>query len=329
MRVMMGRWALGTAVVLAICAVAFPAAAEEAAPSDDKVAAVNGTVISKADLEKEVGRLQWQYSMMGKPAGESEMAEMRKEALEKLIENELLYQESKRQDIKVDEAEIERHVATMRKRFPTEAEFEAALEKMNISVDELTSQFTRGRAIQQLIEGQVADKVTVSEEEEKTFYDSNPELFMQPEQVKASHILIKVEPDADESKKAEAREELEEISQKLEAGEDFAELAKEFSQGPSGPGGGDLGYFGHGQMVKPFEEAAFALEPGAVSDIVETRFGYHLIKVVDKRGGDKAAYEDIKDRLAQYLKQQKLQEEVELYVKKLKEEAEVERFVTQ
>jgi peptidyl-prolyl cis-trans isomerase C len=200
---------------------------------------------------------------------------------------------------------------------------------MNISVDELTSQFTRGRAIQQLIEGQVADKVTVSEEEEKTFYDSNPELFMQPEQVKASHILIKVEPDADESKKAEAREELEEISQKLEAGEDFAELAKEFSQGPSGPGGGDLGYFGHGQMVKPFEEAAFALESGAVSDIVETRFGCHLIKVVDKRGGDKAAYEDIKDRLAQYLKQQKLQEEVELYVKKLKEEAEVERFVTQ
>ena len=106
-------------------------------------------------------------------------------------------------------------------------------------------------------------------------------------------------------------------------------MAKEFSQGPSGPGGGDLGYFGHGQMVKPFEEAAFALESGAVSDIVETKFGYHLIKVVDKRGGDKAAYEDIKDRLAQYLKQQKLQEEVELYVKKLKEEAEVERFVTQ
>jgi peptidyl-prolyl cis-trans isomerase C len=267
--------------------------------------------------------------MMGKPAGESEMAEMRKAALEKLIENELLYQESKRQDIKVDEAEIERHVATMRERFPTEAEFEAALEKMNVSVDQLTSQYARGRAVQQLIEGQVAGNITVSEEEEKSFYDSNPELFMQPEQVKASHILIKVEPDADESKKAEAREELEKISQKLEAGEDFAELAKEFSQGPSGPGGGDLGYFAHGQMVKPFEEAAFALEPGAVSDIVETRFGYHLIKVVDKRGGDKAAYEDVKDRLAQYLKQQKLQEEVELYVKKLKEEAEVERFVTQ
>ncbi len=329
MRAIKGRWVLGTAVVLALCAVAFPAAAEEAASSDDKVAAVNGTVISKADLEKEVGRLQWQYSMMGKPAGESEMAEMRKEALEKLIENELLYQESKRQDIKVDEAEIERHVATMKKPFPTEAEFEAALEKMNVSVDQLTSQYTRGRAVQQLIEGQVADKVTVSEEEEKSFYDSNPELFMQPEQVKASHILIKVESDADESKKAEAREEIEEISQKLEAGEDFAELAKEFSQGPSGPGGGDLGYFAHGQMVKPFEEAAFALESGAVSDIVETRFGYHLIKVADKRGGDKAAYEDIKDRLAQYLKQQKLQEEVELYVKKLKEEAEVERFVTQ
>jgi len=329
MRAMMGRWGLVAAVVLAICAVAFPAAAEEAAPSDDKVAAVNGTVISKADLEKEVGRLQWQYSMMGKPAGESEMAEMRKAALEKLIENELLYQESKKQDIKVDETEIEKHMATLRKRFPTEAEFQAALEKMSLSMDELASQFTRGKAVKQLIESQVADKVAVSEEEGKSFYESNPDLFKQPEQVKASHILIKVEPGADESQKAEARQELQKISKKLEAGEDFADLAKEFSQGPSGPGGGDLGYFGRGQMVKPFEEAAFALEPGGVSDIVETRFGYHLIKVVDKRGGDKPAYEDVKDRLAQYLKQQKLREEVDLFVKKLKEEAEVERFVTQ
>jgi len=122
---------------------------------------------------------------------------------------------------------------------------------------------------------------------------------------------------------------IEKIQQKLRQGEDFAALAKEFSQCPSGSKGGDLGYFAQGQMAKPFEDAAFALMPGEISDVVETTFGYHLIKVNDKTPETVLAFDDIKDGLKRYLTQQKVQQEVVLYVQKLKEQATVERYLTE
>ena len=126
-----------------------------------------------------------------------------------------------------------------------------------------------------------------------------------------------------------ARKKIEKIQQKLQQGEDFAALAKEFSQGPSSFKGGDLGYFGRGQMVKSFEKAAFGLMPGDASDIIETRFGYHLIKVIERKPETLIAFEDIKDRLGQYLMQEKVRREVSSYVQKLKEKAKVERLLTE
>jgi peptidyl-prolyl cis-trans isomerase C len=118
------------------------------------------------------------------------------------------------------------------------------------------------------------------------------------------------------------------IRRRLLKGEDFVTLAREFSEGPSKVKGGDLGYFGRGQMVKPFEDAAFALKIGELSDVVETRFGYHLIKVTGKNPETTIAYVDIKVRLQQYLKDEKVQQEVTVYVEELKTKAKVERFLT-
>ena len=106
-------------------------------------------------------------------------------------------------------------------------------------------------------------------------------------------------------------------------------LAREYSEGPSSVKGGDLGYFGRGQMVKPFEDVAFALEIGELSDVVETRFGYHLIKVTGKKPETVIAYADIKERLQQYLKDEKVQQEVNAYVEDLKTKAKVEKFLTE
>jgi peptidyl-prolyl cis-trans isomerase C len=104
-------------------------------------------------------------------------------------------------------------------------------------------------------------------------------------------------------------------------------MAKQHSQGPSNVKGGDLGYFGKGQMVKPFEEVAFKLAAGEVSDIVETRFGYHLIKVVDRKASKKAVYTDQKQKIMAKMKNERIQKEVNTFITKLRKEAKIENLI--
>jgi peptidyl-prolyl cis-trans isomerase C len=129
---------------------------------------------------------------------------------------------------------------------------------------------------------------------------------------------------ADAAQKASAKKTLQDIKARLAKGEDFAALAKEFSQDSSSANNGDLGYFRRGQMVKPFEDAAFSLKPNEVSDIVETQFGYHLIKVYDKKPESVIAYDDVKDRIAEQIRQDKLKQEVMEYIQELRKSAKIE-----
>ncbi|MBW2645900.1 MAG: peptidylprolyl isomerase [Deltaproteobacteria bacterium] len=317
---------LVTALALVSFASQTPAAQKQ--PSKDAVAVVNGSVISRAEFDAEIGRVQQRFSSMGQPLSSTRLSEIKNEILENFIGRELLYRASQENGIKADEAAVNEQLTELKKRFPSEVEFKKALGEMNLSEAMMKSQLERNVAIKEFIEKQFVQKITISDKESKAHYKSNPDLFKQPEQVQASHILIKIDPQADESQKAEARKKIEQIQKRLQKGEDFAALAKEFSQCPSNAKGGDLGYFGRGQMVPPFEKTAFALKPGTVSDIVETQFGYHLIKVTDKKVATTIPYKDVKEKLDQHLKQEKIQKEVTLYVEKLKEKAKVERFPT-
>jgi peptidyl-prolyl cis-trans isomerase C len=181
--------------------------------------------------------------------------------------------------------------------------------------------------IQTLLDQEIISKIKIKEDEAKAFFDANSAQFDQKEKVRARHILMKVEKSADEKTKAQARKKLVDIQKKIMSGEDFAEMAKQHSQGPSNVKGGDLGYFGKGQMVKPFEEAAFQLAAGEVSDIVETRFGYHLIKVVDRKAPKKAVYADQKQKIMGKLKNERIQKEVNTFITKLRKEAKIENLI--
>jgi peptidyl-prolyl cis-trans isomerase C len=301
--------------------------AEEKKTNSDRVAVVNGVNIASKDFNQALNYYLQMVAQRGQQIPESQMPEIKNAILENLIITELLFQESKQKGIQVNAEDVTKQLQSIKQQVPSEAEFKKLLGENQITESDLRLQIERDMAIQQLINNEVAQKVMISDEESKTYYDTHPQSFVQPEQVRASHILIKVDADATEAQKTEARKKITAIQQKLKKGEDFASLAENYSEDTTSKKGGDLGYFGRGQMVEPFEEAAFSLKPNEISDIVETQYGYHLIKVVDKKPEAKLTYAEVKDRLDQYLKQQKLQSAEKLYIDNLRKNAAVEKFL--
>ena len=164
---------------------------------------------------------------------------------------------------------------------------------------------------------EVAKKVSVSEDAMKSYYDENKEEFKTPEMVRVRHILIKVEAGASEDDKKNAHKNIEDILNKINSGEDFAQLASELSDDTiTKPKGGDLGFVPRGRLVKSFEDVAFTLKPGEVSEIVETPFGYHLIKIDEKKDAGVESFDAVKARLAQKMHQEQVQKELTEFVEK-------------
>jgi peptidyl-prolyl cis-trans isomerase C len=287
------------------------------------VAVVNDVPITEADVNMETKRILFQAQAMQKPIDESMMANMKEKVIESLINRELLYQQSKAKGITSDAADIDNSIEQIKQRLEPGQTFESLLAEMGITLEMMRIQVGQANAIQKLLETEVYPQAMVSDKDSRIFFENNPQYFKKPEEVKASHILIKVAPDANDEQKLAARNKIEDLQKKIAAGEDFASLAKQYSEGPSNVKGGDLGFFDRKRMVKPFADAAFDLKPGQVSGIVETRFGFHLIKVMDKKAKSAYAFEDIKTRLGQLLQQQKVQDETVRYLGELRKTAQV------
>jgi len=314
------------AAVVSLIILSRPVLAEENTASE-KVAVVNGDVITRGDLDRAVDFGKRQAMQQGKPLSPEQIAALEKDSLDKLIGIQLLYQASKKAGNKVDDKQVDEKFAQFRKRFPSEEAFKKAMGEWHVTEADMKAELKKGMVTEALVTKKFVDKTTVPEEKAKAYYDSHPQFFKQPEKVKASHILIKVKPDASEAEKAEAMKKIKKVQEQLKKGDDFAEVAKKSSEGPSASKGGDLGYFGRGQMVGPFEETAFSLEPGKVSDVVKTQFGYHLIKVTDKKPESTIPFDAVKPRIEQYLKQEEVQKEIKKYIDNLRKEAKVEIFL--
>lgn len=305
-----------------------PTAAFSAEDTAGKIAAkINDRTVSMQEFEREVDNYMMRYQGGKEALPPAFVKQIREQAINTLINREVLLQESEKKGIKADKQKIQEGIQSIQKRFANQQQFEEALKNMKLSRDDLEKQYTQKTKIETLLDQQVVSKIDIKEDEAKAYFNDHNDEFSQKEQIRARHILIKVDKSADEKKKSEAREQLVKVQKKIVAGEDFSELAKQYSQGPSSAKGGDLGYFAKGQMVKPFEEVAFKLAPNEVSDIVETRFGYHLIKVVDHKPEKKAVFAEIKERVTEKLKKQRVQQEIGDYIKKLREKATIENLV--
>lgn len=172
---------------------------------------------------------------------------------------------------------------------------------------------------------EVVGKINVTEEDMQLYYKTHQDEFKTPEMVKARHILIRVNKESSEDEKNKAREKAEDILKRIKTGEDFAKLASEFSDDPGSKNkGGDLGFFPKGRMVPDFEKVAFSLKPGEVSDIVETTFGFHIIKVEERKDSVLEPYEKIKDKVKERVFNDFRKARVDEFVEKAMKDAGVE-----
>ena len=186
--------------------------------------------------------------------------------------------------------------------------------------------FTENFLANEFLKREVAQKVTVSEEDMKSYYEGHKDEFKTPEMVKARHILIRVAPAASEEDKKKAKEKAEDILKKIkDGGEDFSKLASDLSDDPGSKSkGGDLGFFPKGRMVKPFEDAAFSLKPGEISGIVETQFGFHIIKVEERKDASVEPLEKVKERINQKLLQERVKTKIAEFIDNAMKDAKAE-----
>ncbi|ROR01634.1 peptidylprolyl isomerase [Desulfosoma caldarium] len=300
--------------------------AESTTDTDKKPAAtVNGKVITRAQFDRQMNGVRQRLLQSGQLLSDVELRDIKTRVLESLIDRELLYQESQKRGIKGDAKAVDSQLAQFKQRFESPQAYEQALKSMNLTENTIRQELLKNSAIDQLVQYRITKGITVSDEETKAFYKDRHELFEKPERVHARHILVSVKPDATAEDKKAARKKIDDLKARLSKGEDFATLAESQSDCPSKERGGDLGFFARGQMVKPFEEAAFALEPGAVSDVVETDFGYHLIQVVEKKPQETMSYEEAQPAISEHLQKQKAQQKVEEFLTQAKKDAKITR----
>ncbi len=293
----------------------------------EAVARVNGELVSQDEFDSVVESNIARYeAQSGESFDQQQLPQLQRQVLDGLVTRTVLEQEADRLNITVGDERFAETLDQFKQQFPDETGYQTALEQQGFTEEEFETELRRQMVIEELIRSQVYDQVEVSEEDMREFYDDNPQYFQQEDQVAARHIIFTTE-GVEESEREALQEELEGIRQEIVDGADFAEMAEEHSQGPSAPNGGDLGTFGRGQMVPEFENAAFELEVGEISPVIETQFGYHILQVTERVPAQTQSYEEAQERIQQFLTEEERNSGAQAYVTELREDAEVEELI--
>jgi peptidyl-prolyl cis-trans isomerase C len=292
---------------------------------DSMIASVNGSVITKSEVDSEREKLARQFqSKISSDQMESIMPKLTQQALENLINLRLLTQEADRKNIQHDNEAIDKQIEQISSRFPNPEKFKEQLATLGLSEEKLRTEIGESLRIEKLLKSKPEHNEEVSEKDIEDFYRDHPENFQMPERIQASHILVKIDSGDTPEVKEQKRQKLSDIRKEIENGADFAQLALEHSDCPSKSRGGDLGLFERGKMVKPFEDVAFKLKVGEVSDIVETQFGLHLIKLTDRQEGQVMPLEKSRERIIYFLNRQNQEQAINNYLTELRSKAKID-----
>jgi peptidyl-prolyl cis-trans isomerase C len=289
-------------------------------------ATVNDEVIAVEDVKKVAHNFTLQ-NIQPDPAAEGDTFESRLyyTVVNRLVEQALILQEVKNRGIEITEDQVQAGVSQLKVMAGGDEAFRNVLAENGISLEDVVRDTRTNLAVREFYNSVVTEPPAVAEADIQAFYDQNTDEYASQPEVRARHILIRTQPGMDEMQRAEARNRASQLLAQAGGDADFAELARTHSEDETtAPNGGDLSWFRQGRMVAPFDSASFALKPGQVSGLVETQFGYHIIKVEETRMSPRVTLEEARPNITSLVQQQKAQELFEAAVTDLRAEAQVD-----
>lgn len=316
--------------------------ADTSAPADsdaEKIAVtIDGVDILASEIEKlvkpQLEMLAKKSSQLPPEVTDQYARQLREQFLEQTIRRYLLDKKVKEANIAITDEEVMamiNEIATSQREPLSLEEFKKKMAEYGQSFDEVKEEVREGLARNKFMQPYWEGKTNVTEEEAQKYYNENPKFFKRPELARVSHILIKPEfidpnsdPNADPNEaKAIASKKAEDLLKQIKEGADFAELAKIHSMCPMAPQGGDLGFFPRGEMDPAFENVAFELGIGQISEVVETEYGYHIIKVTGHKDASTTSFDQAKENIVQQLTEKKKSDIAEEYIESLKAQANI------
>jgi peptidyl-prolyl cis-trans isomerase C len=307
-----------------------PAAEEQSTGEARKVAAmVNGEPIYEDRLQAEVDLGLKKFKKYGMRKQDPALVKrLQLRALDRVIGDVLILQESRKLNVEDVESKVKQKVQELKRKYGAGKRFEMYLKMRRLTLEDLEESYrTRVNVDEYLKDKGILDP-EIPEERIRAAYDENQAGYSREAAADVSHILIAVDEDAGAEETQKAQQKAEEIRKQVLDGRDFAELARAHSDCNSASGGGSLGYIKQGYMPGEFEKVAFAMEKNAVSDVVKTKFGYHVIKLIDKKAAGVVPYEEVRAFIKKYLQEGESKKKLAAHIAELREQAEIEVLLT-
>ena len=287
---------------------------------DEVVVIVNDEPIMAWEIGLLLAQVKADFESQGGGSGNTDFV---RAAVQRGIDNLLMAQEARRLGIEVDGTRVDARMKQMADNVGGRAALEAQLVTSDVTYEQLRESAAREDLVQVLVRTRIRPAIEVSDDEIETFYNENPGLFTAEDKIHSRHILFVVNSETDPEERKAIRKRAEIAHARALSGENFAALAIELSEGPNAANGGDLGFTARGQMVEAFDNAVWALEPGEISEIVESPLGFHVIKVEEVFRGTKIPLDEAREMVANYLRQQRLGDAIAAYLVDLRQDAEI------
>lgn len=295
---------------------------------DEAVAKVNDKAITRRQLDDAMMSDLRALAQRGTQLTPDQRLGYERQVLGRMVDQELLIQAASKFQVPDVDKKVDDQITKIKANFPDAKTFEEQLKQAGRSTEQLRADVRQMLTVQAFVESEFESKVKISNDQIKAFYDDHPDYFSKPEQIRASHILVKVPEDANDEVKKAKRAAIDKARERVTTGkEDFAKVAAEVSECPSKEKGGDLDFFAKGQMVAEFDKAAFGLKADEISGVVTTQFGYHIIKRTGEKAAEKRPLDAMKESIEKFLKQTEVKKQLLQFVEGQRKTAKVETLL--